>query len=80
MSYRRTTGQPTVRVTPPEASAREVTDLAGSPVSRLAAHAMTSQGLATLAVSETPSRSRSAAVTIAAGLASAWIRMYEAIT
>jgi hypothetical protein len=80
VSYRRTTGQLTVRVTPPAASAREVTGLAGSPVSRVPARAMTSQALATLAVSETPSRSRSAVVTMAVGLASAWIRMCEAIT
>jgi hypothetical protein len=41
---------------------------------------MTSQGPATLAVSEAPGTSPSAAVTMAAGPASAWIMMCEAIT
>jgi hypothetical protein len=54
--------------------------MTSSPVSRMPVRAMTSQGRATLAVSETPGTSRSAAVTMAAGLASAWIGMCEAIT
>ena len=62
------------------ARAREVTGLASSPVSPVPARAMTSQRPTTLAASETPGTSWRAAVTTAAGPASARIRMYEVIT
>jgi hypothetical protein len=81
VSYRRATGRrPAVRITPPEALARDAPSLARSAASRVPAGAMTSPGPATLAVSAVPGTPRAAAVTMAAGPAPAWIRMCEAIT
>ena len=72
--------RPAVRITPPEALARDAPSLARPAVSRVPAGAMTSQGAATLAVSAAPGTSPGAAVTMAAGPAPAWIRMGKAIT
>ncbi len=81
MSYRRVTGRrPAVRITPPEALARDAPGLARPAVSRVPAGAIASQGPATLAVSAAPGTCPGAAVTMAAGPAPAWIRMCEAIT
>ena len=48
-------------------------------MSRACARAMTSQGPARLAVSETPGKSRSAAATMAAWPAWVWIKMYAGL-
>ena len=73
-------GGQAVRITPPEALARDAPSLARSAVPRVPAGAITSQGPATLAVSAAPGTSPGAAVTMAAGPAPAWIRMCKAIT
>jgi len=73
------TGQLIVRVPPPGALARDVTGLASRRVSRVPARAGTLQGRAALAVPGTPGTSATAAVMMAAGPASAWIRICEAI-
>ena len=54
VSHRRATGQLIVCVPPPGARARDVTSLAGSPISRVPARTMASQGAAMQGVSETP--------------------------
>ena len=79
-SQRCATGQLIVCVPPPGARARDVTSLAGSPISRVPARTMASQGAATQGVSETPGACRSAAITAAAVPAGAWTGMCEATT
>jgi len=61
------------------ALARDVTGLATSRVSRVPARAVTLRGRAALAVPGTPGTSPGAAVTMAAGPTSAWIRICEAM-